>query len=141
VTLGRFAQWCHIRPDRKAILPNAIHLEQYGVGEKSPDLVARYGLEGKRVLMTLGRMVGKDRAKGFDEVIDLMPRLVAEDPSIVYLGAGRGPDRERLESRAAQPGRERHVIFTGLVPEQRKADYFCLADVYVMPSRGEGFGS
>jgi len=90
--------------------------------------------------MTLGRMVGKDRAKGFDEVIDLMPRLVAEDPSIVYLAAGRGPDRERLESSAAQMGMDRHVIFTGLVPEERKADYFRLADAYVMPSRGEGFG-
>ena len=31
-------------------------------------------------------------------------------------------------------------MFTGFVPEEQKADYYRLADAYVMPSRGEGFG-
>jgi phosphatidylinositol alpha-1,6-mannosyltransferase len=32
------------------------------------------------------------------------------------------------------------VVFTGLFPEEDKPDLYALADVYVMPSRGEGFG-
>ena len=32
------------------------------------------------------------------------------------------------------------VVFTGAVMEEEKADLYNLADVYVMPSRGEGFG-
>jgi len=32
------------------------------------------------------------------------------------------------------------VIFTGFFAEREKADLYNLADVYVMPSRGEGFG-
>ena len=32
------------------------------------------------------------------------------------------------------------VVFTGFVPESEKADHFRLADAFVMPSRGEGFG-
>jgi len=32
------------------------------------------------------------------------------------------------------------VIFTGLFPESEKRALYNLADVYVMPSRGEGFG-
>jgi glycosyltransferase involved in cell wall biosynthesis len=32
------------------------------------------------------------------------------------------------------------VIFTGFVPEEEKTDCYALADAYVMPSHGEGFG-
>jgi glycosyltransferase involved in cell wall biosynthesis len=32
------------------------------------------------------------------------------------------------------------VIFTGPFPDEDKADLYSLADIYVMPSRGEGFG-
>jgi glycosyltransferase involved in cell wall biosynthesis len=33
-----------------------------------------------------------------------------------------------------------HVIFSGLIPEREKADHYRLADAFVMPSHGEGFG-
>ena len=33
-----------------------------------------------------------------------------------------------------------NVQFTGLVPAEELPDYFRLADVFVMPSTGEGFG-
>jgi glycosyltransferase involved in cell wall biosynthesis len=32
------------------------------------------------------------------------------------------------------------VVFTGRVDEDRKADHYRLADAFVMPGRGEGFG-
>ena len=37
-------------------------------------------------------------------------------------------------------GLERTVVFTGKVLESEKADHYRLADAYVMPSQGEGFG-
>src|SRR6185436_1074197 len=33
-----------------------------------------------------------------------------------------------------------NVVFTGYIPEEEKADHYRLADVFVMPGRGEGFG-
>ena len=53
---------------------------------------------------------------------------------------GDGMDRTRLEEKAKQIGISNHVIFTGYIPEDEKPDYYRLADIYVMPSRGEGFG-
>ena len=38
----------------------------------------RYGLRGRRVVMTLGRLALSERLKGFDEMLDIMPRMVAE---------------------------------------------------------------
>src|SRR5262249_30001515 len=95
---------------------------------------------GKTVLMTLGRMAREEQAKGFDEVIELLPRLAKEIPNVVYVAAGDGSDRARLEAKVAQLGIEERVVFTGWVDESRKPDRYRLADVYVMPSRGEGFG-
>jgi glycosyltransferase involved in cell wall biosynthesis len=140
LTLDRFLSWQPRLNARKAILPNAIRIENYALGAKDPELVERYGLAGRRVIMTLGRMDPDERAKGFDEIIDLMPRFAQHSPDIVYLCAGEGGDRSRLEAKAKASGVGDRVVFTGRIPETRKADHFRLADAYVMPSRWEGFG-
>jgi glycosyltransferase involved in cell wall biosynthesis len=140
ITRDRFLDWCPISPDRVHIVPNAIRLEAYGAGPRAPAMTARYGLSGRKVIMTMGRMVGQDRAKGFDEIIELLPDLRTEYPSIAYMAVGDGPDRRRLEARASELGVSDSVIFTGRISEEEKADIIRLADLFVMPSRGEGFG-
>ena len=140
VTSAKFDAWSAVGRDRIALLPNAIHTDWYGPGGRNPRLVARYGLEGKVVLMTLGRLVSSERYKGFDEVLEALPALAKEIPNLVYLLVGDGTDRARLEHKAADLGVADRVRFTGLIPEAEKADHYRLADAYVMPSRGEGFG-
>ena len=140
VTLKRFIDWTAIDPKRTIIVPNAIHLEWYRPGGKPDYLVRRYGLEGKRVIMTLGRLESLERYKGFDEILDLVPDLVKVIPNIAYLIVGGGTDRARLESRVSNDGLAEWTVFTGLIPESEKADHYRLADAFVMPSRGEGFG-
>jgi phosphatidylinositol alpha-1,6-mannosyltransferase len=136
VTLGRLLAWSRYK-GRTHVVPNAIRLEQYGMRAKRADLVERYGLAGKRVLLTVGRLDADERSKGFDEVLDVLGEL-PED--VVYMIAGGGNDFPRLQQRAAGLGLSHRVIFTGLFDESDKTDLYNLADVYVMPSRGEGFG-
>jgi phosphatidyl-myo-inositol dimannoside synthase len=136
VTRDRFLAWSDYEGPT-FVLPNAIHAERYGVRRRREDLAARYGLEGKRVLLTVGRLDEAERSKGFDEVIELLPQLPDD---VVYLIAGGGNDRARLEAKAAQLGVASRVAFTGIFDEADKPDLYSLADVYVMPSRGEGFG-
>jgi glycosyltransferase involved in cell wall biosynthesis len=136
ITRERFTGWSRY-DGPSLLLPNSIRAEWYGIRPKNRDLVARYHLDGKRVLMTLGRVVAAERYKGFDEVLDVLPEL---DDDISYLIAGGGNDVNRLQQKAADLGIAHRVVFTGLFPEGEKADLYNLADVYVMPSRGEGFG-
>jgi phosphatidyl-myo-inositol dimannoside synthase len=136
LTRDRFLSWSHY-PGPTYVLPNAVRLEQYGVRPKRADLVARWGLEGKRVLLTFGRIVAAERYKGFDDVLEIMPEL---DQDIVYVIAGKGDDTDRLRRKAHDLGVANRVVFTGFVAEEEKADLYALADVFVMPSRGEGFG-
>jgi phosphatidylinositol alpha-1,6-mannosyltransferase len=136
ITLDRFVVWSQYEGPVN-ILPNSIRAEEYGIRPKNPELLRRYGLEGKRVLLTLGRVVTAERYKGFDEVIEVLPQLA---PDIVYLIAGGGNGVAALRRKAAALGVAERVVFTGRFPEHEKADLYSLADVYVMPSRGEGFG-
>ncbi|AXI54119.1 glycosyltransferase family 1 protein [Sulfitobacter sp. JL08] len=140
-TRDRFVAWSGVPLDRIELLPNAIHLDHYAPGPKDKGLATKLGLEGASpVLMTFGRLVSRERAKGFDEVLDILPRLLKRFPQLIYVIAGDGDDRERLEARVVDEELVSHVVFTGLVDEQDKADLYRLADLYVMPSRGEGFG-
>ena len=140
ITQERFLEWAPKLRAKPHILPNAIHLENYAPGPKDEALAARYGVTGKRVLMTLGRLVAEERYKGFDEVIETLPDLLNDSPDLVYLIAGKGSDMERLKEKARSVGVGDHVVFTGYVAEEEKAALYRLADVYVMASRGEGFG-
>ena len=136
LTRDRFVEWS--RYDGPTfVLPNAVHLEDYGIRAKNPRLVERYRLEGKRVLLTVGRLDSAERSKGFDEVLEVM-RELPED--VVYMIAGGGNDFDRLQKKAVDLGLASRVVFTGLFDERDKPDLYNLADVYIMPSRGEGFG-
>jgi phosphatidyl-myo-inositol dimannoside synthase len=92
------------------------------------------------VLMTLGRLSSSERYKGIEEVLELLPQLTGDIANMAYLVVGDGSDRQRLEDKARSLAVEEYVVFTGYIPESKKADYYRLADAFVMLGRGEGFG-
>lgn len=140
ITLDRFTAWSGHIDCPVHILPNAIDAQLFGSGDGNAALANRLGIGGGPVIMTFGRMSASERYKGFDEVLNALPLLQAKFPNIYYLLAGDGDDKGRLEQRARDLGIEQHCVFTGYIPETEKADHFRLADAYVMPSYGEGFG-
>ena len=140
VTRDRMNAWAQLPEARYRLLPNAIHLDRYGLAPKSPTLLDRYGLRGHKVLLTLARLPSADRYKGVDEVLEMLPTLLEDEPRLRYLVAGDGDDRPRLQAKAQALGLQAHVVFAGMIDEAEKADHFRLADVFVMPGRGEGFG-
>src|SRR5205085_2975570 len=70
----------------------------------------------------------------------ILPLLSRDIPNIAYLIVGDGSDRLRLEQKARQLGVAERVIFAGRISEEEKPDHYRLANAYVMPSSGEGFG-
>ncbi|WP_133716209.1 glycosyltransferase family 4 protein [Methylocaldum gracile] len=140
LTSKRFAEWSGIDPAKGVVVPNCVDLSAFRPGPKNAELLGRYGLEDRTVLLTLGRLPSFERHKGFDEVIEVLPRLAEKIPNVAYLIAGDGEDRMRLEGKVKSLGLADRVVFSGMVAESEKADHYRLADAYVMPSRGEGFG-
>jgi phosphatidylinositol alpha-1,6-mannosyltransferase len=139
-TTNRFVAWSGADRSRIRLVPNAIHLDQYSPGVPDEGFVQTYGLKGKKVMVTFGRLVSQERAKGFDEVLDVLSDIRKIHPDVMYMIAGTGPYRAELEEKVRRLDLAQSVVFTGYVSEEQKVDLFRCADVFVMPSRGEGFG-
>ena len=140
VTRDRMNSWAGLPISKYTVIPNTIHLERYGLAPRRADLLARYKLAGRKVIMTLARLAGYERYKGVDEILEVLPALLADDPSLIYVIVGDGDDQARLQAKAEALGIADNVIFAGFVEEAEKADHLRLADVFALPGRGEGFG-
>jgi glycosyltransferase involved in cell wall biosynthesis len=136
----RFASWSGFPADKAFILPNCVDLDQFRPKPRDPALVHRYGLASSHVIMTTARLDSYDSYKGVDKVILSMPHLLACSPKIKYLIVGDGSDRARLNGLVESLGLSAHVVFAGRISEAEKVAHYNLADAYVMPSTGEGFG-
>ncbi len=139
-TRERLLDWCAIDPDRVRVLHNTIDFERFTPGPKSASLVERYDTDGRRVLLSVGRLRREDRTKGFDHVIPLLPELQRRVGPIRYIVAGSGPDGAYLTRLAEEAGVAECLVLTGYVAPDEMAAHYRLADVFVMPSRQEGFG-
>lgn len=137
----RFCSWSKIPLQRIFILHNSVDLDAFLPGPRDLVLARRYRVSSEdKVILTVGRLDTTERLKGIDQVIDIVPRLLERYPSLKYLIVGDGSDRARLELKVAELGLSDRIIFAGRIPENEKVAHYNLADVYVMPSVGEGFG-
>jgi glycosyltransferase involved in cell wall biosynthesis len=139
-TRTNFLMWAEPERARSFILPNCVDLAHFTPGPKNPALLERYGLAGRTVLLTVARLSAAERYKGLDEVLEVLPELARQVPEIAHLIAGDGTDRARLEDKVASLGLRGRVVFAGKIADAELVDHFRLADAFVMPGRGEGFG-
>jgi glycosyltransferase involved in cell wall biosynthesis len=102
-----------------------------------PDLVARYGLAGRPVVLFFG---GLKPRKNLFLLLESWRPVVARHPEARLVVAGGGPLLDDLRRRAGRLGIADSVVFTGYVPEAEKSDHFNLADIFFFPSAMEGFG-
>lgn len=110
---------------------------------KPEPLLKRYHLTPKNtILISLSRLSSTEKYKGYDNVIKILPQLIEKDPNIVFLLAGKADDEEqaRLESLINEYQIGDHIKLIGFVDEAEISDHFLLSDIFVMPSKKEGFG-
>jgi glycosyltransferase involved in cell wall biosynthesis len=139
-TRDKISRWTKVPTDRIAILYNTVDENRFTPGGQPRGLVDRYGLAGRKVLLSVGRLSAMERYKGQDLVIAALPLVARVVPEVTYLVVGDGDDRPRLESLARQHRVADRVVFAGRVPSEELADHYRVADLFVLPSRGEGFG-
>lgn len=140
VTKNKMIEWSELPKNLFSILPNAIDIQKYGLKRKSKFLVKKYGLENKKVAFFLGRLDSKERYKGIEEVFSVIPLIAQKVPNFLFLIGGDGTDKLRLIQKVKDLRIGKHVKFIGYIDEELKSDHYCLADFFLMPSSGEGFG-
>lgn len=86
-------------------------------------------------IVTVGRLV---KAKGIDSAIRVCKNLVKLYPNIRWYVVGEGIERSYLEKLIEQYKIESNFILLGARANPYK--YMAIADIYVQPSRYEGYG-
>ncbi len=109
-----------------------------------PDyLLTRYNLNASQpVLLTLTRLSSFEAYKGYNMMLECLPELIRKFPDIRYLIAGKADNEERLrlEKLIEKNRLDEHVTLIGFIPEHELDSIFLLADIFIMPSKKEGFG-
>ncbi len=100
--------------------------------DRDEGLVERYGLDGKKVILTVSRL---DERKGHDMVIRALPEVIEAVPEVVYLIVGRGREERRLRELVSSLGLEDRVVFAGYVPDEELPLYYNICDLFVLPNR------
>lgn len=127
------------------IFPNT--LDAYFIAptvlEKPAALLQQYGITANtRLILTVTRLNSFEKYKGYDTVIRLMPRLLQSHPNTLYYIIGKADAAEQAMVTAIiqQLGLEEKVKLLGFVPDAILQAHYLLADVFIMPSKKEGFG-
>jgi glycosyltransferase involved in cell wall biosynthesis len=130
-----------IDPARVAVLPDTVDDARFTVDVRPAYLARRYHLQAdEQVVLTVARLNPGEGYKGYDRIVQGLPTIQAACGPVRFLVVGRGDDRARLEAMARDLGVEHAVTCAGFVPDEELADHYRLADVFAMPSAGEGFG-
>lgn len=113
----------------------------------------QHGLEGKKIMLSVGRLTTRKGLKEFVE--QALPAIVQQVPETILVIVGEAPknslgagiqSREEIEQAAAQQGLTEHIKFLGVITDKTQlATAYEAADVHVFPVRHipsdpEGFG-
>lgn len=117
------------------VLPQQFNKPQY--------LLQRYHIAAnEKVLFTLTRLNHEEGYKGYDKILSTLPALLQHGFQFKYILAGKADaqENENVLLLIKKFNLEQHVILTGFIADEEVTDHYLLADVFVMPSKGEGFG-
>jgi len=152
ICVSRFTRDSLLRRFPKSRMPVIIHPgtrpETFVPVANRGVLLEKYGLGGKRVVLSVSRLV---RRKGHAQVVKALPKVIEQVPEVVYLIAGSGPAAEELRALVRDMELGESVRFLGIVDEDKLVDLYAMCDVFVLPSmqttdtesgslRMEGFG-
>ncbi|MFA6256012.1 MAG: glycosyltransferase [Candidatus Absconditabacterales bacterium] len=135
------AEYLHVSEDKIEVIYNPIDKEKIDK-LKSEEISEKLKnkIQGKRVLITTGRLVGK---KGFgnknhNKIILALKRVYdGIDKNRIYLIVGDGPERKSLEKLVYSLGLQDNIVFIGM--QKNVFKFLNIADIFLYASEVEGF--
>jgi glycosyltransferase involved in cell wall biosynthesis len=121
-------------------IPTGISMGDYDcwTAPEVRELRSRYAATGEPLLISVSRMA---KEKNLDFLIDGLAKVkVQMHIPFKCLLVGDGPEKERLEEKAAALGLHEQVVFTGNLPPRDVARCYLAADLFVFASTSETQG-
>ena len=110
----------------------------YGIDLARFQPAARNGRRGEGIV--IGSVARLSPEKGLDVLLRAAALLIRKTPGLRVVLAGEGPSRGSLTKLAAKLGISERVEFRGEVAHEQVPSLLAELDVFVLPSRAEGFG-
>ena len=144
-TKNKITELGYVMRDKSIVLNNCLDpfLQKENNNNRSGELLSRYGLAKENfILLTLTRLNSDEKYKGYDKVLQSLQTLIKEYPELRYLVIGKYDNEEkvRMDKMIDSMNLNQVVVFAGYIPEEELSAHYNLADLYIMPSLGEGFG-
>lgn len=131
-----------VTADRVYAVPLGADLDRFRAGVDTSAVRAKFGLNGGRWMLTVGRLV---EHKGQDQTLRALALLRDSEPKLRYAIAGSGAYGSTLRALATELGVADRVNFLGHVEDDDLPGLYNVAELYVGASRMavdhvEGFG-
>jgi glycosyltransferase involved in cell wall biosynthesis len=123
------------RAPRIEVISPGINLGIFDTSRANLAQVEYFRREATRVIGTVGRLAEQ---KAIHILLEATPQLLKDEPSTRILIVGEGPLRQTLESQAKHLNITDSVTFAGYQSDM--VSVYKAMDVFVLPSRHEGFG-
>jgi glycosyltransferase involved in cell wall biosynthesis len=124
-----------IPAERVHVIPNGVDAERFEPEPRDPDLVRRYGLEGRTVFGYISTL--DHPREGQELLVEATSRLLARGRNVTCMIVGDGRRRAELEALARRAGVGDAVRFTGRVPHDQIRAHYALLDIFVVPRRND----
>jgi glycosyltransferase involved in cell wall biosynthesis len=125
-------------PKRTKVLRNGVDVDRFKPLAIARDSVRkRLGIDREAtVIVTVRRLVYKN---GIDTLIESARIALKQNPELVFLAVGTGPDRDAVQTKIHQLGISGNFKLAGFVSDADLPAYYNAADMFVLPSKsGEG---
>ncbi len=125
-----------ISPKKITVIYNGVE-ESLKPKQKNRDLIAKYGLENKKILLNIGSLIDR---KNVLFLINLMKLLIQKNKNLKLIICGSGALKKELQSKINEGKLNDFVLLLDPVFRTEKNEIFNLADIFLFPSKNEGFG-
>ena len=109
-----------------------IDTEHFAPDSTADELKRELDLDGKRVIVSVGRLVHR---KGQDTLVEALPLILEKNSDAHLLFVGVGPHLEYIHKRAIQLGVLSHISFVGRVQYSELPRFISVGEIFAMPSR------
>lgn len=119
------------------ILKNGIDLRKYNFNEENRNIMrARYNITDKLVVGHIGHF---NYQKNHEFLLNIFEEILKRQKSALLLLVGTGEREQEIRQLAKKMDIDKNIIFYGVTEEVSKV--LDMMDVFVFPSRFEGFGN
>lgn len=137
IACGRTAGKWLFSKNEFTVLPNAIDISRYAFDAKTRcQIREKLGVSDEEIL--LGHVGYFNEQKNQTFILDILADLLNRGKKAKILFVGDGSLKKSIEERASLMGASSKVIFFG--ESKNVPDLMCAMDVFVFPSKWEGFG-